>query len=71
MEEAGGRLLLMPTSTAPLCDCALSHSLGRLLLHAHPALANTITNSSIILTAHVGAFLSKVGRGTVWLSALK
>ena len=44
---------------AELCDCALSHSLGRALVHALPQLGDKITEDSIVILSHVGVFLTK------------
>ena len=46
-------------SPEPLCDCALGHSLGRLLAHRLPSLRDKISEDSVIVISHVGAFLSK------------
>ena len=48
-----------------LCDCALSHSLGRALLHALPQLQDKITDDSIVILSHVGVFLTKVELQTI------
>ena len=50
---------------ADLCDCALSHSLGRALLHALPQLEDKITDDSIVILSHVGVFLTKVELQTI------
>ena len=50
---------------ADLCDCALSHSLGRALLHALPQLQDKITDDSIVILSHVGVFLTKVELQTI------
>ena len=51
---------------ADLCDCALSHSLGRALLHALPQLEDKITDDSIVILSHVGVFLTKVELQTIY-----
>ena len=52
-------LVLSPAGSAPLCDCALSHSAGRALLHTLPQLAGKINTDSVVLVTNVGAFVSK------------
>ena len=52
-------LVFAQPSPEPLCDCALGHSLGRILAHTLPSLRDKITEDSVIVISHVGAFLSK------------
>ena len=52
-------LVMAPPSSEPLCDCALGHGLGRILVNTVPSLKDKITEDSIILISHVGAYLSK------------
>ena len=52
-------LVFAAPSPEPLCDCALGHGLGRLLAHSLPSLRDKITEDSVIVISHVGAFLSK------------
>ena len=52
-------LLYEAPSAEPLCDCALGHALGRLLPHTRPKLRDMITEDSVIIISHVGAFLAK------------
>ena len=52
-------LVLADPSPEPLCDCALGHGLGRILAHTLPSLRDKISEDSVIIISHVGAFLSK------------
>lgn len=52
-------LVLVAPSPEPLCDCALGHGLGRILAHTLPSLRDKISEDSVIVISHVGAFLSK------------
>jgi len=59
VEKHGAHLVLAEASDAPLCDCALGHSIGRALLHTIPKLEEKLKNDSIVMVANIGGFLSK------------
>lgn len=59
VKKSGAHLIWAPPSDKDLCDCALGHSIGRVLLHTLPEFKNKLKNDSIVMLTNVGAYLSK------------
>ena len=59
VKKSGAHLIWAKRSDHPLCDCALGHSVGRLLLHTVPEIKDRLRNDSIVMLTNVAAFLSK------------
>jgi len=73
-EKSGTHLIWADRSKMMLCDCALGHSLGRLLLHTVPEIRDLLSDDSIVMLANVDAFVSKgeflnvlQSRHTTWI----
>ena len=41
-----------------LCDCALGHSVARLLSHTLPQLEHKMTNDSVVILSHINIYLT-------------
>ena len=52
-------LVLGEKSSEKMCDCALGHSLGRMMIHNLPRLQNKMDEDSIIILSHIAVFLTK------------
>ena len=56
ISTSGSHLILTQSED---CDCALGHSVGRLLLHTVPGIKDKLQDNSVVVLSNVGAFLSK------------